>query len=78
MANLLFTLAPGRFVTAWVLDLLKKRADLQAKKSPIYPANFDTFYGLLGRKFPEIPVQNSMDRFGPTGKVSKKQVHLNF
>ena len=47
MANLLFTLAPGRFVTAWVLDLLKKRADLQAKKSPIYPANFDTFYGLL-------------------------------
>ena len=23
-------------------------------------------------KFPEIPVQNSMDRFGPTGKVSKK------
>ena len=27
-------------------------------------------------KFPEIPVQNSMDRFGPTGKVSKKLVHL--
>ena len=27
-------------------------------------------------KFPEISVQNSMDRFGPTGKVSKKQVHL--
>ena len=26
--------------------------------------------------FPEISVQNSMDRFGPTGKVSKKQVHL--
>ena len=23
-------------------------------------------------KFPEISVQNSMDRFGPTGKVSKK------
>ena len=27
-------------------------------------------------KFPEISVQNSMDRFAPTGKVSKKQVHL--
>ena len=27
-------------------------------------------------KFPEILVQNSMDRFGPTGKVSKKRVHL--
>ena len=27
-------------------------------------------------KFPEISVQNSMDRFSPTGKVSKKQVHL--
>ena len=26
--------------------------------------------------FPEISVQNSMDRFGPTGKVSKKRVHL--
>ena len=29
-------------------------------------------------KFPKISVQNSMDRFGPTGKVSKKRVHLNF
>ena len=27
-------------------------------------------------KFPAISVQNSMDRFGPTGKVSKKRVHL--
>ena len=27
-------------------------------------------------KFPEISVQNAMDRFGPTGKVSKKLVHL--
>ena len=27
-------------------------------------------------KFPEISVQNSMDRFGSTGKVSKKRVHL--
>ena len=27
-------------------------------------------------KFPEISVQNSMDRFGPTGKVSKKRVHF--
>ena len=27
-------------------------------------------------KFPEISAQNSMDRFGPTGKVSKKLVHL--
>ena len=27
-------------------------------------------------KFPEISVQTSMDRFGPTGKVSKKLVHL--
>ena len=26
--------------------------------------------------FPEISVQNSMDRFGPAGKVSKKRVHL--
>ena len=24
-------------------------------------------------KFPEISVQNSMDRFGPTGNVSKKR-----
>ena len=27
-------------------------------------------------KFPEILVQNSVDRFGPTRKVSKKLVHL--
>ena len=27
-------------------------------------------------KFPEISVQNSMDRFGPTGKVAKKRAHL--
>ena len=27
-------------------------------------------------KFPEISVQYSKDRFGPTGKVSKKLVHL--
>ena len=27
-------------------------------------------------KFPEISVQNSMDRFGPTGKLSKKLFHL--
>ena len=27
-------------------------------------------------KLPEISVQNSMDRLGPTGKVSKKLVHL--
>ena len=27
-------------------------------------------------KFPEISDQNSMDRFGPTGKVSKKLVHF--
>ena len=27
-------------------------------------------------KFPEVSVQNSMDRFGPTGKVLKKRVHL--
>ena len=27
-------------------------------------------------KFLDISVQNSMDRFGPTGKVSKKRVHL--
>ena len=27
-------------------------------------------------KFPEISVQNTMDRFGPTGKVSNKLVHL--
>ena len=33
---------------------------------------------LHGREFPEISVQNSMDRFGPTGKVSKKRVHLAF
>ena len=26
--------------------------------------------------FPEISVQNSMDRFGPIGKVSKERVHL--
>ena len=27
-------------------------------------------------KFPEISVQNSMERLGPTGKVSKKLVHV--
>ena len=27
-------------------------------------------------KFPEISVQNSMDRFGPTGKDSKKKINL--
>ena len=27
-------------------------------------------------KFPEISAQNSVDRFGPTGKVSKKRVQL--
>ena len=27
-------------------------------------------------KFPEISVQNSMDRFGPIGKVLKKRDHL--
>ena len=30
----------------------------------------------IQQKFPEISVQNSMDRFGPTEKVSKKLVHL--
>ena len=30
----------------------------------------------LRPKFPEISVQNSMDRFGPTRKVSKKLVYL--
>ena len=39
------------------------------------------FGGRLGTRsiqpnLPEISVQNSMDRFGPTGKVSKKRVHL--
>ena len=29
----------------------------------------------IQRKFSEISVPNSMDRFGPTGKVSKKRVH---
>ena len=36
--------------------------------------------GLLARSIqpnlPEISVQNSMDQFGPTGKVLKKRVHL--
>ena len=31
----------------------------------------------IQRKYPAISVQNSMDRFGPTGKVSKKLVHLS-
>ena len=39
------------FVSEWVLDLLKKRADLQAKKFYFYGRqfiqNFDTFNGLL-------------------------------
>ena len=39
-----------------------------------------TFHGswaqFIQPKFPKISVQNSMDRFGPTGKVSKKLVHL--
>ena len=39
------------------------------------------FGGRLGTRsiqpnLPEISVQNSMDRFGPTGKVSKKRVQL--
>ena len=53
------------------------------KKQPI----FSLFLILSGRlqlqwarsiqpNFPEISVQNSMDRFGPTGKVSEKRVHL--
>ena len=33
-------------------------------------------WGSIQPKFPEISVQNSMDRFGPTRKVSKKRVHL--
>ena len=32
--------------------------------------------GSIQPNFPEISVQTSMDRFGPTGKVSKKRVHL--
>ena len=30
----------------------------------------------IQQKFPEISVQNSMDRFGPTREVSRKRVHL--
>ena len=30
----------------------------------------------FNQTFPEFSVQNSMDRFGPSGKVSKKRVHL--
>ena len=38
---------------------------------------FGTFWARsIQPKFPELSVQNSMDRFGPTGKVSKKRVHL--
>ena len=32
--------------------------------------------GSIQPNFPEISVQTSMDRFGPTGRVSKKRVHL--
>ena len=35
-----------------------------------------TWGAIHSTKFPEISVHNSMDPFGPTGKVSKKLVHL--
>ena len=44
--------------------LLHSRTDAAVRARSIQP------------KFPEISVQNSLDRFGPTGKVSKKRVHL--
>ena len=43
--------------------------------TPKYP-EMDQRARSIQPKFPEISVQNSMDRFGPTGKVSKKQDHL--
>ena len=48
---------------------------------PVVPCcHWSSPYGLWARsiqpKFPEISVQNSVDRFGPTGKVSKKLAHL--
>ena len=47
----------------------------------LWLVDFDPFCEFLWArsiqpKFPKISVQNSMDRFGPTGKVSKKRVHL--
>ena len=33
---------------------------------------------IIQPKFPEISVQNSMDRFGPTGKVSEKRTGTPF
>ena len=58
-------------------------ANLRSGRANAYFYNF-LCTGTRGRpgarsirpKFPEILVQNSMDRFGPTGKVSKKLVHL--
>ena len=62
---------------------LRNMANLRSGRANAYFYNF-LCTGTRGRpgarsirpKFPEISVQNSMDRFGPTGKVSKKLVHL--
>ena len=56
--------------------------DVHAKTAP--KSLLDTFAKVntkhrarsIQPNLPEISVQNSMDRFGPTGKVSKKRVHL--
>ena len=54
------------FVTRdWVQVLPARARALDVNNNPSIQSNF-----------PEISVQNSMDRFGPTGKVSKKRVHL--
>ena len=50
---------------------------IQPKFQPVRPGKkVDPWARSIQPKFPEISVQNSMDRFGPTGKVSKKLVHL--
>ena len=66
---------------SWTRNLLHRPNTLQRDCcKPVGAINSYVLWNLWARsiqpKFPEISVQNSMDRFGPTGKVSKKRVHL--
>ena len=61
----------------------RKISLFSVRQSEIWVRDYRLCKGIQGKrarsiqpKFPEISVQNSMDRFGPTGKVSKKRVHL--
>ena len=60
---------PNRPLLDYPLDLTKSTNHKIRKRTWTWARSIQP-------KFPEISVQNSMDRFGPTGKVSKKRVHL--